>query len=96
MCPLHNIAFSSEKVISSQSGEKYAQIKHCLQLRTVLNKYVTLTLDHKSSHKGIFFEIEIYTLSKSWINKLSMLCLGQYLAKIQLFENLESECAKKI
>ncbi len=25
---IHNIAFSSEKVISSESGEKYAQIKH--------------------------------------------------------------------
>ncbi len=24
--PLHNIAFSSEKVVSSESGEKYAQI----------------------------------------------------------------------
>ncbi len=28
---IHSIAFSSEKVISSESGEKYAQIKHHLQ-----------------------------------------------------------------
>jgi len=33
-------AFFSGKVISSESGEKYAQIKHCLQAKTVQNKYV--------------------------------------------------------
>ncbi len=27
-------------------------------------------MDHKTSHKGQFFEIEIYTSSGSWINKL--------------------------
>ncbi len=32
---IHNIAFSSEKVVSSESGEKYAQIKHRLQVKTV-------------------------------------------------------------
>ncbi len=41
-----------------------------------LSSYVTL--EHKTSHKGQFYEI------------------GQYLAEIQLFENLESEGAKKI
>ncbi len=30
---IHNIAFSSEKVILSESGEKYAQIKLCLQVK---------------------------------------------------------------
>ncbi len=41
-CPVASIgiAFSSEKVTSSESGEKYAQIKHRLQAKTVLNKYV--------------------------------------------------------
>ncbi len=29
-----------------------------------------VTLDHKTCHKGQFFEIEIYTSSESWINKL--------------------------
>ncbi len=61
-------------------------------------KYVTL--DHKTSHKGQFFEIEIYTASESWINKLSIdvwfVMIGQYLAEIQLFENLESEGAKNL
>ncbi len=41
----------------------------------------------------------IYTYSKSWINKLSIdvwfVRIGQYLAEIQLFENLESEGAKQ-
>ncbi len=31
-----------------------------------------VTLDHKTSHKGKFFEIEIYTSSESWINNLSI------------------------
>ncbi len=50
-------------------------------------------------YKGQFFKIEIYTSSESWINKLSIdvwfAMIGQYLAEIQLFENLESEGAKK-
>ncbi len=60
--------------------------------------FTYVTLDHKTSHKGQF-EIEIYTLSESWINKLSIdvwfVMIGQYLSEIQLFENLESEGAKK-
>ncbi len=55
-----------------------------------------VTLDHKTRHKGQFFEIEIYT---RWINKLSIdvwfVMVGQYLAEMQLFEYLESEGAKK-
>ncbi len=31
-----------------------------------------VTLDHKTSHKGQFFEIEIYRSSESWMNKLSI------------------------
>ncbi len=46
-----------------------------------------------------FFEIETWTSSQSWINNLSIdvwfVMIGQYLAEIQLFENLESEGAKK-
>ncbi len=52
----------------------------------------------QTSHKGQFLEIEIYTSSESWINKLSIdvwfVRIG-YLSEIQLFENLESEGAKK-
>ncbi len=34
---IHNIAFSSKSVISSETGEKNAQIKHHLQAKTVQN-----------------------------------------------------------
>ncbi len=58
-----------------------------------------MTLDHKTSHKGKFSLIEIYTLSESLKNNISIdiwfVMIGQYLADIQLFENLESEGAKK-
>ncbi len=33
----YNMAFSSEIVVSSESGEKYAQIKHYLQVKTFQN-----------------------------------------------------------
>ncbi len=60
---------------------------------------IYVTLDHKTSHKGQLFEIEIYKSSESWINNLSIdvwfVRIGQYLAEIQLFEYLESEGAKK-
>ncbi len=53
-----------------------------------------------TKYKGQLFEIEIYASSGSWINKLSIdVCfvrIGQYLAEIQLFENLESYGAKQI
>ncbi len=53
-----------------------------------------MTLSHKTSHKGQFSEIEIYTPSESWINKLSIdVWFGR--DTVQLFENLESEGAKK-
>ncbi len=61
---------------------------------------VYVTLDHKTSLIRVnFFKIEIDTSSESWINTLSIdvwfVMIGQYLADIQLFENLESEGAKK-
>ncbi len=58
-----------------------------------------MTLDHKTSHKGKFFKIKIYTSYERWINKRSIdvwfVMIGQSLAEIQLFEYLESEGAKK-
>ncbi len=50
-----------------------------------------MTLNHKTSHKGQVFQIEIYTSAESWTNMLSIdvwfVRIGQYLVKIQLFEN---------
>ncbi len=58
-----------------------------------------MTLDYKTSLKCQFFEIEIYTSSESSIYIISIdvwfVGKGQYLAEIQLFENLESEGARK-
>ncbi len=65
-----------------------------------INLNTNVTLDHKTSHKGTFFEIEMYTWSENWIYQLFIdvwfVRIWQYLAEIQLFENLESEDAKKI
>ncbi len=65
-----------------------------------IHKYIIyVTLYHKTSHKCQFFKIEFYTSSDSWINKFSIdvwfVMIEQYLAEIPLFENLESEGAKK-
>ncbi len=58
----------------------------------VYPKNIYVTLEHKTSHKGQFFKIEMYASSESWINNLSIdvwfVMIGQYLAEIQLFENL--------
>ncbi len=55
--------------------------------------------DPKISHKGLFLDIEIYTSSESRINIISIgvwfIRIGQYLADMQLFENLKSEGAKE-
>ncbi len=46
-----------------------------------------VTLEHKTSHKGQFFKIEVYTSYESWINNISIdvwfVMIGQYLAEIQ-------------
>ncbi len=56
-----------------------------------------MTLGHKTSHKGQFFKIEIYTSLYDLYLSIDVwfVMIGQYLAEIQLFENLESEGAKK-
>ncbi len=50
---------------------------------------IYVTLDHKTSHKGKFFDIEIYTSSENWINKLSIdvwfVKIGPYLDEIQIW-----------
>ncbi len=58
-------------------------------------KNLSVTRDHKTSHKGQFFEIEIYTSPESWINKLSIdvWWIWQYLGLRYNIENLQSEVA---
>ncbi len=71
----------------------------------VLVPVTYVTLDHKSRLKCQFFEIEISTSSESWISSFIdtnisidvwFVMIGQYLAEMQLFVNLESEGVKKI
>ncbi len=56
---------------------------------------IIMTLEHKTSHKGPFWEIEIYALYKSWMDWLSVdvwfVMIGQYLAEIQVFEYLRMQ-----
>ncbi len=49
-----------------------------------------MTLDHKTSRKAQFFKINNLSIDVWFV------MIGQYLAEIQLFVNLESEGAKKI
>ncbi len=61
-------------------GYQHSSEHHLLCSTEVRNSYrfgttwgsINVTLDHKTSHKGQFWEIEIYTSSESWINKLSI------------------------
>ncbi len=50
----YNIAFSIEEVILSDLGEKYAQIKHLLQVKTVLNKNVDGFWCERTKQKELF------------------------------------------
>ncbi len=65
------IDFYSEKIISSESGKQYAQIKNCLQAKTVLNKYVGGFWGERTTEDGLFhwrkhyYGLWTYILSRS-------------------------------
>ncbi len=53
-----------------------------------------MTLEHKTSHKGQYFEIEMYASSEIWINNISIdVWFGQYLKiwnlRVQKNQNIE-------
>ncbi len=53
-----------------------------------------MTLEHKTSHKGQFIEIEIYASSERWISNISIdVWFGQYLKiwnlRVQKHLNIE-------
>ncbi len=55
--------------------------------------------DPGPQNHSLNFEIEIYTSSESWINKLSIAVWFvriEYLTEIELYENLKDEGAKII
>ncbi len=53
--------------------------------------FTYVILDHKTSHKGTFFKIEIYISSESWINKRSIdvwfIRIGQYLSDTTIWKS---------
>ncbi len=57
----------------------------------LMQEMFIISLDHKTSHKGIFFLIEISLSIDAWFVRIE-----HYLAEIQLYENLESEGAKNV
>ncbi len=63
------------------------------------NTTENLTIDHKTSHKDLIYFLFILIYAESWIHNIPIdvwfVRIRQYLAEIQLFENLESEGAKK-
>ncbi len=75
-------------------------IKNTLKTITLWNKNINFWLWTTKPVIRVFFKIKMYTSSKSWINNIHSIDvwfvrIGQYLSEIQLFENVESECAKK-
>ncbi len=58
------IDFYSEKIISSESGKQYAQIKNCLQAKTVLNKYVGGFWGERTSILWHYYGMDLYFVQK--------------------------------
>ncbi len=59
---MYFIAFSSEKLLS-ESGEKYAQIKQCLQVKEILNKCVSgLKCEKKTMNEQFHWRKRYYGL----------------------------------
>ncbi len=80
---------------SCSSWPEHIQVFETLGLYHLneFRKSIYVTLDHKTSHNGQFYKIKIIHILLSidvWF-----VMIGWYLAEIQLFENLDSEGAKK-
>ncbi len=81
---IHAITSPVEKNVSSESEEKYAQIKHCLQAKTVLNKYVVDFDVRRQQEIDVFTRVSViiadsYFSQKRWFIKLKimMVCFLQ-------------------
>ncbi len=57
----NNATFFCEKVVSSESGEKYAQINYCLQVKTVQesSKQICWWILMWEENRGITFLVEV-------------------------------------
>ncbi len=69
-------------VSSTRACRKWSSFRRWV-CACAMPKKIFVSLDHKTSHKAQFFEIENYTSSESWINNLSIdvwfVRIGQYL-----------------
>ncbi len=97
MFPCCKVGVASPTFLSYSVKKKKICLLNWLKLMSSL---LFVTLDHKTRVIRVnSLNIEIYTSSESWINKFPIdvwfVRIGQYLAEIQLFENLESEGKKK-
>ncbi len=85
----HNIAFCSEKVILSESGEKYAQIyKHWYTFKTILNKYFGGFLWDITTGEGLFHWRKSYGLRTHIFTRsdgLKLILMDLFLTNMQLF-----------
>ncbi len=71
-------------------------------LKRIKQRYVTL--EHKTSHKGPFLEVEIYASSKRWINHISIdvwfVMIRQYFnisnLRVQKHQNIENSSFKVV
>ncbi len=52
--PIHDYCFLQGKIIWSESGEKYVQIKHHLQAKTILNNYIVGFCCERTTVDGLF------------------------------------------
>ncbi len=63
-----------------------------------------MTLDHKTSHKCPFLEVEIYASSESWLNNISIdvwfVMIRQYFnisnLRVQKHQNIENSSFKVV
>ncbi len=65
-----HIAFSRKKVVLSESGEKYAQIKHCLQDKIVQISYMSVDFDMRGQQCMEFFCRKLYCGFVFWPEKM--------------------------
>ncbi len=65
------VLFPVKEVVSSESGEKYAQIKYHLQAKTALNKYFSGVWYEKTTGHGLFSQEEalLWIIDSNFVQK---------------------------
>ncbi len=76
---IHNIAFSSEKALSSELGEKYEQIKHRLHAKTAVNKYVCVMWEDNRWWSSLE-QASLWILDLARWDVLKLKCLDEFVS----------------